>query len=184
MLPVELVHAARKIAGLPAAETEAGNVEPLRTPKTFTFDISSPTARITPSGLAACPAKAAPSGPQVLLQNLPAPDDLAFDNDGRLLFSDIKTGDVSALKADGSVVRIAGGMSEPEGIVVQDDGHILVAEQSVRDGEQVLRAVVAGLRCDFQINHTTVQVEVEGCEVNDMYCKMQPVVEHEHQHTH
>jgi sugar lactone lactonase YvrE len=89
----------------------------------------SPTARITPSGLAACPAKAAPSGPQVLLQNLPAPDDLAFDNDGRLLFSDIKTGHVSALKADGSVARIAGGMSEPEGIVVQDDGHILVAEQ-------------------------------------------------------
>ena len=89
----------------------------------------SPTARTTPSGIAACPATAAPSGPQVLLQNLPAPDDLAFDNGGRLLFSDIKTGDVSALKADGSVAHIAGGMSEPEGIVVQDDGHILVAEQ-------------------------------------------------------
>ncbi|TMF11824.1 MAG: hypothetical protein E6I37_08435 [Chloroflexi bacterium] len=60
---------------------------------------------------------------------MPAPDDLAFDNAGRLLFSDIKAGTVSALKADGSVERIAGGMSEPEGIVLQDDGRILVAEQ-------------------------------------------------------
>ncbi len=33
------------------------------------------------------------------------------------------------LKADGSVERIAGGMSAPEGIVVQADGRILVGEQ-------------------------------------------------------
>jgi sugar lactone lactonase YvrE len=65
----------------------------------------------------------------VLAQKLPAPDDLAFDNDGRLLFSDINAGSVSALKPDGSVERIAGGMSAPEGIVVQADGRILVAEQ-------------------------------------------------------
>jgi sugar lactone lactonase YvrE len=79
--------------------------------------------------LAACPATPAPAGQQVLLQNLPAPDDLAFDNDGRLLFSDIKAGTVSALKSDGTVERIAGGMSAPEGIVVQADGRILVGEQ-------------------------------------------------------
>jgi sugar lactone lactonase YvrE len=65
----------------------------------------------------------------VLLQKQPAPDDLAFDNDGRLMFSDIKTGAVSALNADGTVERIGGGMSAPEGIVVQADGRILVAEQ-------------------------------------------------------
>lgn len=65
----------------------------------------------------------------MLAQKLPAPDDLAFDNGGRLLFSDITAGTVSALKADGSVERIAGGISAPEGIVVQDDGRILVAEQ-------------------------------------------------------
>jgi sugar lactone lactonase YvrE len=69
------------------------------------------------------------SGSQVLAKNLAAPDDLAFANDGRLLFSDIKAGAISALNADGSVDRIAGGMSEPEGIVVQADGRILVAEQ-------------------------------------------------------
>ena len=89
----------------------------------------SATARVSPTGLAACPASPASPGPQVLLRNQPAPDDLAFDNDGRLLFSDINSGTVSALQADGSVQRIAGGMSAPEGIVVQADGHILVGEQ-------------------------------------------------------
>src|SRR4029077_4864086 len=81
------------------------------------------------SPLAACSAGSASPGPQVLLQKQLAPDDLAFDSDGRLLFSDIKTGAVSALNADGSVERIAGGMLAPEGIVVQADGRILVAEQ-------------------------------------------------------
>ncbi len=89
----------------------------------------SPTVSASPSGMSACPATPAPAGPQILAQKLPAPDDLAFDNSGQLLFSDITAGTVSALKADGSVERIAGGMSAPEGIVVQDDGRILVAEQ-------------------------------------------------------
>ncbi len=48
--------------------------------------------------------------------------------------------------------------------------HILVAEQSVREGQQVLRAVVREIEHHFQITHTTIQVEVEGCAVDDMYC--------------
>jgi sugar lactone lactonase YvrE len=104
-----------------AAACQQGSVAPLVSPTT------SPTP--TPSALAACPAASAPPGPQVLLQKQPAPDDLAFDNNGRLLFSDIKTGAVSILNPDGSVERIAGGMSAPEGIVVQADGRILVGEQ-------------------------------------------------------
>jgi sugar lactone lactonase YvrE len=91
----------------------------------------SPTTSPSPKApaLAACPAASASPGPQVLLQKQPAPDDLVFDNNGRLLFSDIKTGAVSILNVDGSVERIAGGMSAPEGIVVQADGRILVGEQ-------------------------------------------------------
>jgi cobalt-zinc-cadmium efflux system protein len=54
--------------------------------------------------------------------------------------------------------------------VVACSCHILVAEQSVREGQQVLRAVVDDLKRRFHITHTTVQVEVEGCEDNDMYC--------------
>jgi cobalt-zinc-cadmium efflux system protein len=49
--------------------------------------------------------------------------------------------------------------------------HIVVAEQSIRDGQQVLRAVVHDLEHHFHITHTTVQVEVEGCDANDMYCR-------------
>ncbi len=106
---------------LATAACQQGSVAPSLSPTTT----PSPKA----SALAACPAASASPGPQVLLQKQPAPDDLAFDNDGRLLFSDIKTGAVSALNADRSVERIAGGMSAPEGIAVQADGRILVAEQ-------------------------------------------------------
>jgi cobalt-zinc-cadmium efflux system protein len=56
--------------------------------------------------------------------------------------------------------------------VVACSCHILVAEQAVSSGQQVLRAVVAQLDRQFHINHMTVQVEVEGCEANDMYCKI------------
>jgi cobalt-zinc-cadmium efflux system protein len=54
--------------------------------------------------------------------------------------------------------------------VVACSCHIVVAEQSVREGQQVLRAVVHDLNHRFQITHVTIQVEVEGCEPNDMYC--------------
>ena len=58
--------------------------------------------------------------------------------------------------------------------------HIVVAEQSVREGQQVLRAVVHDIEHRFQITHTTVQVEVEGCEANDMYCMGQHSVTRAH----
>ena len=54
--------------------------------------------------------------------------------------------------------------------VVACSCHIVVAEQSVREGQRVLRAVVHELADRFHISHTTVQVEVEGCECDDMYC--------------
>jgi cobalt-zinc-cadmium efflux system protein len=54
--------------------------------------------------------------------------------------------------------------------VVACSCHILVTEQSIREGQQVLRAVVHDLEHRFHITHTTVQVEVEGCDANDMYC--------------
>jgi len=50
--------------------------------------------------------------------------------------------------------------------------HITVEEQSVRSGENVLRAVTKKLEDDFKIAHTTIQVEVGGCEPNDMFCVM------------
>jgi cobalt-zinc-cadmium efflux system protein len=55
--------------------------------------------------------------------------------------------------------------------------HVMVNEQSVRSGENVLRAVTEELVHNFSIAHTTIQVEVEGCEPNDMYC-VKRVAEH------
>ena len=62
--------------------------------------------------------------------------------------------------------------------VVACSCHIVVAEQSVREGQQVLRAVVHNVEHSFQITHTTIQVEVEGCEVDDMYCTSQHTPSH------
>ncbi len=63
--------------------------------------------------------------------------------------------------------------------------HITVAEQSIRSGQQVLRMVVGELEHHFHITHTTVQVEVEGCEPNDLYCtlrRLHPEDAHPHSH--
>jgi cobalt-zinc-cadmium efflux system protein len=62
--------------------------------------------------------------------------------------------------------------------------HLVVAEQSVREGQQVLRAVAALLRERFAVAHTTIQVEVEGCEPDDMYCCLRPAGGGEAGHGH
>jgi cobalt-zinc-cadmium efflux system protein len=54
--------------------------------------------------------------------------------------------------------------------VVACSCHIVVGEQSIREGQQVLRSVVHAIEHRFHITHTTVQVEVEGCDASDMYC--------------
>jgi cobalt-zinc-cadmium efflux system protein len=52
--------------------------------------------------------------------------------------------------------------------------HVLVAEQTIREGQQILKAVVKELGHHHNINHATVQVEVEGHESNEMYCCIEP----------
>jgi cobalt-zinc-cadmium efflux system protein len=58
--------------------------------------------------------------------------------------------------------------------------HVVVAEQTISSGQQVLRAVAAALTDRFHINHTTIQVEVEGCDPNAMYCNVEPLRPHAH----
>lgn len=48
--------------------------------------------------------------------------------------------------------------------------HILVAEQSIREGQQILNSVVEELEHQHNINHATIQVEVEGHALSEMYC--------------
>ena len=60
--------------------------------------------------------------------------------------------------------------------------HVLVSEQSIRSGEQILKAV-AGMLChDYAIGHTTIQVEVEGCDADSLYCTMTPHAARHHHH--
>jgi cobalt-zinc-cadmium efflux system protein len=53
--------------------------------------------------------------------------------------------------------------------------HVRVSEQSVRSGEQILKSVADTVRHDHGIAHTTIQLEVEGCEEDEMYCTLRPV---------
>jgi sugar lactone lactonase YvrE len=66
---------------------------------------------------------------KVLLQGSARPDDLAFDLQGNILFSDFYNGTVSRLNADGSVTVLLRNIAGPEGIVVLADGTMILAEQ-------------------------------------------------------
>jgi len=57
------------------------------------------------------------------------PDDLVFDPQGRLVFSDFYNGNVRRLNADGSVTTIISGLAGPEGLVYLSNGTLIIAEQ-------------------------------------------------------
>jgi sugar lactone lactonase YvrE len=65
----------------------------------------------------------------MVLQGVGRPDDLAFDREGLLLFSDFYAGTISRVNANGSVTVLLRGIAGPEGIVVLSDGTLIVAEQ-------------------------------------------------------
>jgi len=93
-----------------------------------------------------------------------------------------------------AVERAIGGVSGVEAVhdlhvwtvgsgIIACSCHITVEEQSVRSGQNVLRAVADELEHDFGITHTTIQVEAEGCEENDMYCLLKIAEQHRgHKH--
>lgn len=66
---------------------------------------------------------------RVLFHGAAHPDDLAFDNQGRLLFSDVDGGTVNRVEVGGSLTVLRRGIAGPEGIVVLPDGTMFIAEQ-------------------------------------------------------
>jgi cobalt-zinc-cadmium efflux system protein len=56
--------------------------------------------------------------------------------------------------------------------------HIIVGEQTVREGQSICRNVAEALRQRFQIGHTTVQVECEGSCSEDPNCTIRASVAH------
>jgi streptogramin lyase len=95
----------------------------------------SPTAISKPSPTAP-PTKTA-IAPQhytahVLLQGIGRPDDLVFDQQGNLLFSDPHNGTVSRLNANGTVTVLLHGLNGPEGMVELQNGTLIIAEQQTQ----------------------------------------------------
>jgi len=56
--------------------------------------------------------------------------------------------------------------------------HIIVGEQTVREGQTICHRVSEALRQRFQIGHTTVQVESEGSCAQDPHCSIQAQAAH------
>src|SRR5215472_4800434 len=61
----------------------------------------------------------------VILSGAGRPDDLTFDQQGRLLFSDFYNGTVSRINANGTVTTVLSGLAGPEGLVVLSDGTLI-----------------------------------------------------------
>ena len=62
--------------------------------------------------------------------------------------------------------------------------HVVVSEQSILSGQQILKSIIDELDHHFHINHSTVQIEVEGCPPNELYCNVKagktPADRHHH----
>lgn len=65
----------------------------------------------------------------IVLRGLARPDDLVFDQQGHLLFSDYYNGTVSRVNTNGTVTVLLHGLAGPEGLVVLSDGTLVIAEQ-------------------------------------------------------
>ncbi|MGI9057607.1 MAG: Vgb family protein [Ktedonobacteraceae bacterium] len=95
-----------------------------------------PTASATQiATIAATPTSTpTPTTPQhytshVIFKGNARPDDLVFDQQGHLLFSDFYNGTISRVNADQSVTILFRNIAGPEGLVVLSDGTMIIAEQ-------------------------------------------------------
>jgi streptogramin lyase len=68
-----------------------------------------------------------------LLHSAWRPDDLAFDPQGRVLFSDVHNGIIGRLNSDGSVTILLRDTHGPEGIVALANGTLIFAPRVLRD---------------------------------------------------
>jgi sugar lactone lactonase YvrE len=94
----------------------------------------------SPSAVAGLSPVAVPHAPtkytsQIILRGVGRPDDLAFDQSGRVLFSDEMNGTLSRVNVDGSVTILLHDAAGPEGMVVLQDGTLVFAEQ---DSNQIV----------------------------------------------
>ena len=65
-----------------------------------------------------------------VLSGVGRPDDLVFDPQGRLVFSDFYNGTIRRINNDGNVTTIMSGLPGPEGLVYLSNGTLIFAEQT------------------------------------------------------
>ncbi len=94
--------------------------------------ISSPTALPTITSTSTSTPITAPQRyvAQVILRGTGRPDDLIFDQQGRLLFSDEIDDTISRLNTDGSVTLLLHDPNGPEGLISLPDGTLIFSEQT------------------------------------------------------
>ena len=66
---------------------------------------------------------------QVIVQGVGRPDDLIFDQQGRMLFSDEIDATISRVNADGSVTQLLKDPNGPEGLISLPNGTLIFSEQ-------------------------------------------------------
>ena len=121
-----------------------------------------------------------------ILSGVGRPDDLIFDQQGHLLFSDFYNGTISRVNANGTATVILSGLAGPEGMIVLPDGRMIIAEQhtnrilTLAPGDQsptVLRALPgrpSAARCkdgvdNIALDTTTNTVIVPDSPSGDVY---------------
>jgi len=66
--------------------------------------------------------------------------------------------------------------------------HLVMSDRSLSEAQAAQQSAKRMLHEKFRISHSTIQVEVEGCDPNDLYCEMKDVDEacdkdgHAHEH--
>ena len=90
-----------------------------------------PTRQATTPAPTATPTAVTPRSyaERTLLRSAWRPDDLAFDPQGRVLFSDVHNGIIGRLNSNGSVTVLLRDAHGPEGIVALANGSLIFAEQ-------------------------------------------------------
>ena len=111
----------------PTPVTQKATMTPTNNP---TAHVAQPTA--TPTIVTATPTRS--TTPQqytsrLFSRGVGRPDDMVFDRQGRVLFSDFYNGTVSRLNSNGSVTVLLRGLAGPEGLIVLSDGTMIIAEQ-------------------------------------------------------
>ena len=90
---------------------------------------STPTATMTPTATASSGTTPQHFRSQVVLQGVGRPDDLVFDQQGNVLFSDFYDGTISRVNKDGTATVLLRGLAGPEGLIVLSNGTMIIAEQ-------------------------------------------------------